>query len=781
MKRRLAAILAADVVGYSHLMNGDEMGTLKALKQCEAEIIEPTVEKYHGRIFKRMGDGFFVEFASAVDSIDCALAWQKQTTDKNQLLKFRIGINLGDVIAQGDDMFGDCVNIAARVEKLADAGGICISQDIFNQIRKKVSLGFEYIGEQQVKNISEPIGVYNVLTNLEDAGRITGEDTPIVSHDQTVSLAILPFEGGSENEDRAHLVSGFVEDLIIELSGYSDLQIISSYTANLLDDSDVDIFEAAQEISIGYLLKGSIRFTNDTLRISTQLLNTSTRKVLWAERNDAPIKSFFDIQDSVVEKIVFTIQSEVGLDLLKIARLKPTTRLEIHDCWLRGMAKLREGTLDSDQNAREFFEQALTIDPNYARAYAGLSLSHFNEWSCQLWELFEESEGLAHHYALQATLLGDADHVVHMILGRVYTYRRQFHEAEFHIDRSLELNRSDADNLIQLATCMAFHGRVADGENLIEKALKINPYRSIWYYQYGALVYFVKRDYQHFIDMALKRQLTNIWVDLPGYIAAAYAYLGDMDQARVFLQMFIKSFQASVTKGKTPTLTEIVDWLKMANPFKFESDTEHLIEGLKLAGIADKHHEQTFIPQISNQKASINASIFIKEQAIWRIQFDNKEITLTNMKGLQDINRLLQTPETELHCTDLMGSESSMDEADYAIDEKAKQAYRKHLKDLEEDIAEAEEQNDLGKTAKLKNEYDQLIDHLSKSLGTGNRSRKLKSPTERARAAVTMRIKAAIDRITTHHPPLGKHLSNSIRTGVFCTYSPEENRDWITV
>jgi len=427
----------------------------------------------------------------------------------------------------------------------------------------------------------------------------------IASPNQTVSLAILPFEGGSENEDRVHLLSGFVEDLIIDLSRYSDLQIISSYTASLLGDSDVDIFGAAQEVAIGYLLKGNIRFSRDTLRIHTQLLNTTARNVLWAERYDAPIESFFEIQDSIVEQIVFSIQSEVGHDLLSIARRKPTTSLEVHDCWLRGMAKLRHGTLASDQQAREFFEQALTIDPTYARAYAGLSLSHFNEWSCQLWELFEESEGLAHHYALQAAQLDDSDHLVHMILGQVYTYRRQFNEAEFHIDRSLKLNTSDADNFIQLATCMAFHGRVAEGEILLEKALKINPYHSIWYYQDGAFVYFVKKDYQLVIDMALKRQLTNIEVDLPGYIAAAYAYLGNMDQARVFIQMFVSSFQTSITKGKTPTLVEMLDWVKTSNPFKYESDTEHLIEGLKLAGIASINNDKAIIPRMSNRKASI--------------------------------------------------------------------------------------------------------------------------------------------------------------------------------
>ncbi len=597
---------------------------------------------------------------------------------------------------------------------------------------------------------------------------------------QTVSLAVLPLAESSENSGKTHLVDGFVDDLIVDLSRYSDLQIISSYTAGLLGDGGVDICEAAREISIDYLFKGTIRFANDSLRIYTQLLNTGSRKVIWAERYDAPVSSFFEVEDSVVKQIVFAIQSEVDQDLLAVARNKPATSLEVYDCLLRGMAKLRHGTLESNREARVFFNQALSINPDCARAYAGLSLSHFNEWSCQLWELYEESEQFAYAHAARAVLLDDTDHLVHMILGRVYIYRRQFEQAEFHIDRSLKLNSSDADNLIQLATCMTFLGRVAEGERLLDKALQLNPYRNLWYYQYGSFVYFVKKDYQKSIDMALKRQVTRTWVDLPGYIAAAYAYLGDKDQAQTYIDMFFSIFQSSITGGKTAAPEEIIDWVKMANPFKYESDTENIIAGLKLAGIDTTPRRQMSGPRILPEQSAPSASIFKQEQAIWRIQFDNREITLTNMKGLQDIKRLLQAPEIECHCTDLMGSESSMDETSFTIDEKARQAYRQHIRDLEEDIAEAEEHNDLARAVTLKKEYDQLVDHLTKSLGAGNRPRKLKSPAERARAAVTMRIKKAIKRIAAHHPSLGRHLSNSIKTGIFCTYLPEENRQWIT-
>ena len=792
LERRLAAILAADVVKYSSLMDNDEIGTLTALKHCQSSIIEPTVKGNHGRIFKHLGDGYLVEFSSAVDCLRCALAWQRLTNDTTHPLQFRFGINLGEVISEAGDMFGHGVNVASRIETLAEPGEIYISQEVMLQVENKVKAAFKDLGQHQLKNIEKPVQIYRVIAqedvhDLETEQKVDGHAdqgrqpsagaTPGSAH---ISIAIIPFDNHSGSNEYDHFITGFVEDLIVDLSRYSGLQIISSYTANLLGDGDVDLFEAAREISIRYLLKGNIRITKDSLRIHTQLVSTSSRKVLWAERYDTPTDSIFEIQDSIVEQIVCAIQTEVDHDLLSFARKKTTTSLEVYDCWLRGMARLSHGTLEADREAREFFTQALDLDSGYARAYAGLSLSHFNEWSCQLWELYEESAQYAYEYATRAAQLDDTDHVVQMILGRIYIFRRQFEQAEFHIDRSLYLNQSDGDNLIQLATCMAFLGRIAEAERLVDKALKLNPYRNLWYYQYGSFVHFVKKDYQKSIEMALKRQLTKVWVDLPGYVSAAYAYLGDDVQARIYMEMFVTAFQTSITKGRTPTSEEMIDWVKMANPFRYDSDTDHIVEGLKLAGIGDTGSEPVIIPRAPDTTSAPAASIFKKEQAIWRIQFEGEEITLTNMKGLIDINRLLQSAETEVHCTELMGSGSSMDETSFVIDEQARQAYKQHIQDLEEDIAVAEEQNDLARAVKLKKEYDQLLDHLSKALGSGGRKRKLNSTAERARAAVTMRIKKSIKRIAAHHPSLGKHLTNSIRTGVFCSYVPEEDREWVT-
>jgi TolB-like protein len=342
----------------------------------------------------------------------------------------------------------------------------------------------------------------------------------------STALAVLPFENLS-GEDRFNYFSReLVEELIIDLSHFPALEIISSYTSSRLNDPDLDEIEEAKKISVDYLLKGSLHLQPDSIRLTTQLLETNNRKIIWADRFDSPLDSIFEIQKNIVERVVFTISAEVDNNLLKSAREKPVTNLAAYECWLRGMDRLRLGTLEADHQAREFFNQALTIDPNYSRAYVGLSLSHFNEWSCQLWEIYEQSEKSAYNYAAKAFQLDDSDHIVQMILGRVYIYRRQFEEAEYHIDRSLELNSNDADTLVQLATCMAFLGRAAEGERLFKKALRLNPYRNLWYYQYGSFTYFVQKKYQKAIEMALKRQIEKAWVDLPAEIAAAYAHLG---------------------------------------------------------------------------------------------------------------------------------------------------------------------------------------------------------------------------------------------------------------
>lgn len=601
-----------------------------------------------------------------------------------------------------------------------------------------------------------------------------------VSPGKAVSLAVLPFENLFDDRRYEYFSRGLAEELIVDLSHFPGLQIISSYTSRRLSDPDLDALEAARKIDVDYLLKGSLYLQPETIRLSTQLLDTESRKLIWAEQFDAPRDDVFDIQKSIIERVVFTISSELDNTLLTAAREKPVTSMAAYDCWLRGMDRLTLGTLEADREARRFFNQALTIDPHYARAYAGLSLSHFNEWSCQLWEIYDESEKSAYTYASKAFRLDESDYLVQMILGRVYLYRNQFDEAEYHISRSLELNGNDADNLVQLASCLAFLGRAAEGERLFQKALRLNPYRNLWYYQYGSMVYFVLRQFDISVEMALKRPLVNVWVDLPGYIAAAFVHMEKREEAQHYVSLFVDNFVSSITRGKKPTVDDIVDWLTKANPFRYAEDRACLINGILKAGLAEALHGKAVHPKTIEAAQQLSTEkIFKKEQAIWHMVFDGVEITMPDLKGFYDIAKLLSMPEHDIHCTDLMGSESNMDKNDYTLDETARSQYERRVRELQEEIAEADDLQDLGRKEKLRQEQEYLLDHLEKSLGLGGKPRKMKSSAERARAAVTLRIRSAIKKIEKHHPALARHLTNSLRTGIYCSYSPEEAVEWV--
>ena len=596
---------------------------------------------------------------------------------------------------------------------------------------------------------------------------------------QTVCIAVLPFESLSNSREHDYFSSGFVEDLITDLSHFPNLQVISSYTSKKIGIDGQDEMEVARSLAIDYLLKGSLLRQANQIRINTQLLDVSSGGVLWAERYHAPTDTIFDIQDDMVERVVSSLSTQIDKALLTAARKKPLTSLAAYDCWLRGMDYLRQGSPEADRKARHVFNQALEIDASYSRAYAGLSLSYFNDWSCQLWEQWKETERNAYQYALEASRLDDTDHIVQMILGRILLYRKQFDLAEQHIDKSLTLNSNDADCLAQIATSMAFLGKAEKGERLFLKALRLNPYRNLWYYPYGAFTYFVQRQYSRCIELALKGPLTDVWIDLPAFIAAAFAYSGDRSQAAHYLNIFTEAFQKQVTSGRPPRSREIIDWLTMANPFRHDGDTQHMVEGLAHAGlVVDSDCNVPVKRSALRSPAPPSTHSFKKDNDIWELRFDGTTVQLSEVKGFLDLTRLLIQPDKEIHCTELMGSTVSIGDQQLVLDDKARNAYQQRIVQLQEAITEAKDLNDLHRAESLEDELDQLTDHLSKAMGIGGRTRKLDTQVERARAAVTWRIRSAIRKIESAHPALGRHLANAIHTGTFCSYRPETPHRW---
>jgi TolB-like protein/tetratricopeptide (TPR) repeat protein len=603
---------------------------------------------------------------------------------------------------------------------------------------------------------------------------------PSDPHKAPICIAVLPFENLSDHREDDYFSRGFVEDLITDLAHFRSLQVISSYTSRKVGAEARSAADAARELDIDYLLRGHLRRVSDQIRLSAQLLEAGSGQIIWANRYDMPLTAIFEIQDEIVEQVVGAISTQIDKVLLAAARKKPLTSLAAYDCWLRGMNQMRLGTPEADLEARRIFKQALQIDPNYSRAYAGLSLSHFNVWSCQIWEKWEETGRKAYDYALEASRLDDTDHVVQMILGSILMYHRQFDQAEAHVDKSLALNANDADCLVQLAFNKSYLGKAAEAEKLYLRAMRLNPYRNIWYYPYGALTQFCQRRYDRFIELALKAPLTDVWIDLPAFLAVAYYHTDRPREAAAYLDIFIDAFAEKITAGRPAQPDEMVAWLKLANPFKTEDDSRHYIQGVLAAGLEERQAKSApgGDKTVPSSPAGATANRFVKQDGLWRMTFDGHTVQMAEMKGFIDIARLLAVPENEIHCSALMGLPGSLSEPESLLDEKARRAYETRIRDLREEIGEAQAMNDLGRTEKLSAELDQLTDHLAGSLGLGRQSRKLDGDTDRARAAVTWRIRNAIRKIESVHPSLANHLSHTIRTGAFCSYAPENEMRW---
>jgi TolB-like protein len=594
---------------------------------------------------------------------------------------------------------------------------------------------------------------------------------------RSTCIAVLPFENLSGDSAHEYFAAEFVEDLITDLSSFHSLQVISSYTSKKMGTGSVNELAQARALAISYLLKGSVRRKADQIRITTQLIEVASGGVIWAERYDAPLETIFDIQDDIIERVTGALSAQIDQVLLAEVRDKPLTSLAAYDCWLRGMDLLRKGTPAADQKARKIFEQALTIDPNYSRAHAGLSLSYFNDWSCQVWENWDVNQSKAFRHAMKAIQLDDTDHITQMILGRILLYRHQFDIAEQHLNRSLELNANDAECLIQIATSQAYLGNGKKGEQLYLKAMRLNPYRNVWYYTGGAFTYFVQRQFEVCIELALKGPLTDRWLDLPAFLSAAYAHIDDPKEAAHYLEIFIDTFYKKIIRDHQPTPEEMITWLKLANPFKQTADTALMVDGLVKAGLSYRSGKPS-AAMTSKPAARRQPNTFKKHKEMWHMAFNGTGIQLPELKGFFDLAHLLAKPGEEVHCTELMGTTDSLSKHDPAIDEKARQAYARRIRDLHNEIARAEEMNDLGRMEKLSTELNQLTEHLTQAMGLGRRVRPLNDSAERARAAVTWRIRNAIKKINAAHPDLGHHLTRTIRTGNFCVYTPEKDHIW---
>ena len=590
------------------------------------------------------------------------------------------------------------------------------------------------------------------------------------------SIAILPFENLSGTADDARLAGGFVQDLITELARFPALGVIAAESVFAVESVGLDDAGLGRRLKVAYLLKGSVRRSVRALRIAVQLVEAATGQHLWAERYDMPAAELFTVLDEIAAKVANALALRIDQTVLSASRRRKIPQLAVYECWLRGMECLQRGTVESDEEARVYFEQALAADPQYARAQAGLSLSHFNEWSCQAWECWEAKEKAAYECARRAEALDPDDAVVQVILAKIEQYRRQHAAAEARYRRALQLAPNDAFVAIQLAVGFALLGEAALAAELGGRALALNPLGPSWWFYYAALPHFVLRDYARAIELG--SQTPTIVTDQPAYLAAAHAYLGQGERAEIYAREFRQVFAERIAPGRAAESGELLRWLVHVNPFRREEDLRHFTEGLRLAGLGEMDGAATPVAAAPATVAWPLGNTFRKEGALWMVCFEHEVAHTPEVRGFRDIAQLLARPGDELHCLALSGRPAGGGRGVEVLDEQARRAYRARLREIEADLAEAATANDAGRAEPLEEEKERLLDEMRKATGLGGRDRKMGDSSERARSAVTWRIRHAIKKLEAVHPSLARHLRVSLKTGVFCSYDPEKETRW---
>jgi TolB-like protein/tetratricopeptide (TPR) repeat protein len=606
----------------------------------------------------------------------------------------------------------------------------------------------------------------------------------IALQDAAARLAVLPFENLSADAAEALFARGFVEDLIVELARFPTLEVLHPDTSLAADEPP----SALDGIGVSHHLRGTVRRTADAVRVTAQLVDASSGQRCWAERFDAPASDLLALQDEIVARLASA--TAIGIDVARLARArrKPLASLEVYDCWLRGVEALRRGTPDDDAAARALFERALEIDPTYARAHAGISLSHFNEWSCQAWECWDEKEARAFEHAQRAAALDDGDAIVQIVLGRVLLYRREFAPAQERIARALALNPNDADVLVHAAITRAYVGAAEEGVALARKAMRLHPRHPEFYVPCLAVPLFVAGAYDEACRVAARAPRS--FVDLPAYLAASAALDGQHDLARRSLETFLTDFRDKIVFGAELDAGDPLRWIDLVNPFEQRADFERLAHGLEIAGLpADA--PPTAVDAVTRRAPAAwrgapgapptqtQRPTFRREGELWSVGFAGSVVRFGDAKGFGDLVVLLARPGEDVHCLELAGRDAEPRGADALFDERARREIRVRIDELEEQIAAADAAADPVRGERARDELDQLVTSLAGALGLGGRPRRAGSAVERARSTVTWRIRSAIRKIAGAHAPLGRHLENAIRTGTRCAYQPETAVDWL--
>jgi adenylate cyclase len=573
IERRLAAILSADVVGSCRLIGIDEEGTLAQLKALRNTLFDPKITDHHGRIVKNTGDGALVEFASVVDAVRCAEEIQRgmaeQNTDvpRDKRIQFRIGIHVGDIVIADDDIFGDGVNIAVRLETLAEPGGILVSGTAYDYVRNKVQVGFDYIGAHVLKNIADPVRAY----------RVSGTPTVAMTADGAAtdkpSVAVLPFDNMSSGEEQQYLGDGISDDIITELSRFRQLRVLARNSSFQFRGPNVDVGRVSRELGIQYILEGSVRRLGNRIRITAQLIDASSGHHVWADRFDRPQEELFDVQDQVVRTIVGTLVGRLQADRADRAKRKPPTSMVAYECVLRGDA-LPVFDAAGEADARRLFKRAIELDPEYAKPYALLAFAICREW----YEGMSGSDATldqALAQAKRAVELDDGQETCLAALGWVHLHRQSYDLAEHYYTRALALNPNNPTVLANLGGLYVHLGQPAKGMDYLKEAKVVDPFFAPkWYWLLVGRAYFVTHQYDEAIAAFARFPSTSVWG--LAYLAACYALTGDTDRS---------SHHAAEVLRLMPEFS--ISRYMPKEPFRISSDRKTLTDALRKAGLPE--------------------------------------------------------------------------------------------------------------------------------------------------------------------------------------------------
>jgi len=575
--RRLAAILAADVAGYSRLIGADEADTLQVFKKIRAELFDPTVAAHNGRLVKTTGDGFFVEFGSVVDALRCAVEVQREMALRNvgvlqeRRIEFRIGINVGDVVVEDGDIFGDGVNIAVRLEGLAEPGGICVSVRVQEDAAGKVDLVFEDMGEQTLKNILRPVRVYRLRGRSAEATKAPSflplPDKP--------SIAVLPFANMSGDTEQEFFADGIAEDLITALSRYPSLFVIARNSSFTYKGRAVDVKPAGRELGVRYVLEGSVRRAGNRIRVSAQLVDAETAKHVWAERYDRDLADIFALQDEITEAVTTAIAPAIADAERRMAMRRPPGSLDAWGAYQRGLWHVGRFTSEDNALAQAFFRQAVELDPSFSGGYGGLALAQVEAVSLQslgFFEVLSSAEALAR----RAVALDGRDAEARSYLSNALWMRGDYEGALAEAQRALATSPNLARGHANLGSALIFSGRPKEGITAIETSLRLDPQDPLLPSRLNTLalgLYFAG-EYQAAVQVAKRAVRSNPDYPLPyRWLAAALGQLYRTAEAKQMLEKAI---------AVAPALFDM--YVRQRVPWHRPEDHAHMLDGLRKAG-----------------------------------------------------------------------------------------------------------------------------------------------------------------------------------------------------